>query len=366
MTASRQTLKYKPGLADVLDRLEHFYGRKSQDRILAAFQIDTPAMETFAQKHQSGSCERPSIQERLEFWDSHLKARANLEDDSVPCAYPSEFDQGLYGGLIGCGMEFSADPQIGFISSMCAPLANDWEALPELKWQRSNPIHQWYLAKLDTFANGSKGKFGISHFVLIDGLNFCFELVGGTQAYLGLYECPDKVREAIDFGHSLNADLHRTFFEKVPLLAGGTCSYTGQWIPGRILNESIDPFHMTSVDTFEEWGREPVERIFGEFDGGIIHLHSNGRHLLEASATMKGLKAILLGDEKDAPACLDILPELRERAGDMPLIIEGSFSEFSKRLEKHELAGGVLYIVKNTPNVDAANRCMEIVRAYRE
>ena len=43
---------------------------------------------------------------------------------------------------------------------------------------------------------------------------------------------------------------------------------------------------MTSVAYFEQWGREPAERILGAFDGGVIHIHGNGRHLLEAAATL--------------------------------------------------------------------------------
>lgn len=90
-----------------------------------------------------------------------------------------------------------------------------------------------------------------------------------------------------------------TFFDIVPRINGGTCSKRAQWIPGRIVDESLDPFHMTSVDYFKNWGREPVERIFEKYDGGIVHLHGNGNHLLNSVSTIKGLKAILLHDEKD-------------------------------------------------------------------
>ena len=35
------------------------------------------------------------------------------------------------------------------------------------------------------------------------------------------------------------------------------------------------------------------------------------------------------------------------------------------RLDRHELPGGVFYNVSGAASVDAANRCMERVRAYR-
>ena len=86
------------------------------------------------------------------------------------------------------------------------------------------------------------------------------------------------VRRAIDFGFDLNVRVQRAFFDAVPLFEGGTFSNFAQWIPGRIVSESLDPYHMTSVAYFERWGREPAERILAAFDGGVIHIHGNGRH----------------------------------------------------------------------------------------
>ena len=40
-----------------------------------------------------------------------------------------------------------------------------------------------------------------------------------------------------------------------------------------------------------------------------MHLHSNGRHLLDAALTLKRLKAIYLLDEKDNPPAFEELPD---------------------------------------------------------
>jgi hypothetical protein len=163
----------------------------------------------------------------------------------------------------------------------------------------------------------------------------------------------------------LNVKVQETFFDRVPTLQGGTPSNMVQWIPGRIVSESVDPFHMTSVDYFERWGREPVERILAHFDGGVLHLHGNGRHLLEAVCSLAGLKAIFLGDDRGFPSAFEILDQLRARAGDMPLVVQVDHDDFTAKLRAHELPGGVFYQVKRVPDVDAANRRMELVRAYR-
>ena len=222
-----------------------------------------------------------------------------------------------------------------------------------------------YLRQLHTFVERAAGKFGVSHFILIDGLNFVFELVGATQTYLSLDERPELVRRAIEFAFRLNLAVQEAFFEHVPLLAGGTASNMVQWIPGRVVSESVDPFHMTSVACFERWGREPVERILSRFDGGVFHIHGNGRHLLEAVSTIRGLKAVFLGDDKGFPRAFEALAGLRAHTADVPLVVQVDFEPFVSALNRQELAGGVFYNVAGASDADSVNRLMERVRAYR-
>jgi hypothetical protein len=137
-----------------------------------------------------------------------------------------------------------------------------------------------------------------------------------------------------------------------------------QWIPERIVSESVDPFHMTSVEMFEEWGRGPAERILTQFDGGVLHLHGNGRHLLAAVRTLRGLKAVYLGDDRGFPPAFEALPGLKAIAGDLPLVLSVDFGPFREALEGRRLTGGVFYKVRGVPDADTANRLMEKVRAY--
>jgi hypothetical protein len=123
---------------------------------------------------------------------------------------------------------------------------------------------------------------------------------------------------------------------------------------------------MTSAAYFEKWGRDPVERIFDAFDGGVIHIHGNGRHLLEAASTIRGLKAILLMDDLGFPKAFDKLRDLQSQTGDMPLAVFADCDNFVERLRRHDLPGGVLYQVKNVPNAATANDLMKEVRDYRK
>lgn len=360
-----ESLAYKPTLPDVLPRLRSLYDREAGDRIFATVAVPSRALDEFRSTYSEGYCERPDPAERIAFWDRLLAERAAVEDDSVPAAYLSEMDQGLYGGLVGGDVQFMAHPENGWISSMVAPILNDWSELDALRF---DPAHRWfrrYLDQLDTFVRGAAGKFGISHFILIDGLNFVFELVGATETYLNLSERPDEVRRAIELALEINVAVQTAFFENTPRLDGGTCSNMVQWIPGRIVSESVDPFHMTSVADLEKWGRRPIERILRRFDGGVVHVHGNGRHLLEAVAAIEGFKAIFLGDDRGFPQAFDVLAELQARTDDVPLVVQADFEPFTQSVNQHRLPGGVLYKVSGAPDADTANRWMEKVRAYR-
>jgi hypothetical protein len=358
-------LRYCPDGWQRLERLRGLYEKRSRDRILASMEVPTQAVRRFAARYPDGPTERPDPNDRVAFWDALLAERTAVLDDSVPAAYFSELDQGLYGGIVGGEVRFMAHTENGWISSMVPPIFKEWSDLEKLAIDYNSDPYQFYLQELELFRRGSEGKFGISHFILIDSLNFVFELFGGSRTYIELLDHPEYVRQAVEFAYRLNVDVQRTFFEAIPPLAGGTCSNMVQWIPGRIVSESVDPFHMTSVEYFESWGREPAERVLAAFDGGVLHIHGNGRHLLEAVSSLRGLKAILLGDDKDIPSAFSVLPELQRRTGDLPLVVQVDLPDFLLALEAHRLPGGVLYKVLGVPDSDTANRVMDRVRAYR-
>ncbi len=360
----KDLLDYMPQGDKVFSHLRDLYEKRIQDRIFACMEVPSQTIKRFAEQHRAGYCEYPDPKERIKFWDAYLRECAGIHDDSVPYAPIKEFDQGLYGGLVGGQVQFLCEPELGKISSMVSPVLTDLDDYKKLVFDPSNEWFQHYVTQLKIFTEYAAGKFGISHLILIDGLNFIFELVGATQTYLELIDSPELVWEAIDFAYKLNLKVQRTFFENVPLLNGGTCSDVAQWLPGRIVSESVDPFHMTSIDYFEQWGRAPIEKIFSQFDGGIVHIHGNGRHLLKVVSTIGGLKAIFLGDDKGFPHVFDVLDEIKLQTGNMPLIVRIDFDRFCGALEAHELSGGVLYRVQKVPDVDSANRWMDKVHEY--
>ena len=358
------TIAYKKNAEWTVERLKLLYNRQSQNIIFASFDVPSPALDNFRKEQPEGFCEYPDIMERINFWDAYLKERIDLEDDAIPSAYLSEFDQGLYGGMVGGEAQFMRHDN-GWISSMVKPILKNWKDFDSLYLGESHIWSRRLVEQTVAFVEGAGENFGISHFILIDGLNFVFELVGATKTYESLFVCPDMVKRAIEFAFDLNVRVQNSFFDHVPSFFGGTFSNMAQWIPGRIVSESVDPFHMTSVDYFEKWGRENVELMFANFDGGVLHIHGNGRHLLEAVSTITGLKAIWLGDDIGFPPAIDVLHELKKQTGDVPLVLQVPFQKFLERFKKHDLPGGVFYQVTDAPNIKASNIFMDHIRKYR-
>lgn len=358
------SLQYCPRLDETLARLRRLYDERAQDLVLALFQTPSAAMAEHNSQHAPGFCEYPDPAARAQFWDAYLRERAALLDDSIPSAYLSEMDQGLYGALVGGEPRFLYDAERCWVSSMVAPLLREWGEFDRLAFDAQHPWFQRYLHQLDVFNSVARDKFGVSHFILIDGLNFVFELVGATQTYLDLIDHPEQIARAMELGFEINANVHRAFFERTTRLAGGTCSNFAQWLPGRIVSESVDPFHLTSVKYFERWGRANAEAMLAQFDGGIIHIHGNGRHLIDAVRTVRGLKALVLLDDTGYPLAFDLLPEIKARTGDLPLVVKVEYAHFIAALAERRLRGGVFYKVQNAPDVASANRVMERVREY--
>ena len=355
-------MKYKKNFEQTLDRLKKFYNTKMESKILARMNIESKVLNKFKEEHKAGLCSYPDPVKRIEFWDAFLKERKDIIDDSIPSVYLTEFDQGLYGALVGGDIRFNVDPDNGWISSMVPPIIESWQEFDQLIIDYESGWLEKYKKQLDIYSRWAEDKFGISHFILIDSLNFVYELRGATQTYLDVEQNPGRIKQAKEFAFKLNTFIQDLFFEGIDLIAGGTCSNAGEWIPGIVITESVDPFHMTSADYFEEWGKKEVEKIFNYYDGGIVHIHANGRHLVESVAEIEGLKGILFLDDLGYPSSFSLRHQLRKRAGDMPLILYVDYEEFIIALQDNDLAGGILYQVTDVPDVETANRCFEKVR----
>lgn len=202
----------------------------------------------------------------------------------------------------------------------------------------------WYkrfTQQMNIFVNKTAGNFGVSNLIVLDGFNLIFDLIGATNTYLVALEKLGLVRKVIDFAYNLNVQVHNDFFKYVPLYYNVACSIEATWLSGRIITGSVDSFHMTSAEYFEEWGSEPIKKQFSNF--GIIHIHSNGRHLLEAVSKIKCLKAINFLNERDFHPAFSVLSKIKKITKFIPIVINVDMEDFQKGLKNHNLEGGGFY-----------------------
>lgn len=359
------TLLYKKNAAETVERLSRLWSRQAKDCIFAHFALPTRALTEFARTHESGPTTYPDPRERIRFWDEHLSELADVEDDWMPIAYLSEFDQGVYAGALGAPIYYMTHADMGWVSSMAPPILDSLDDVDRLRTDENADAIRLMDEQCRIFADGARGKFGVAPFIVIDAMNFVAEMRGMTQAFEDVIDNPEAVTRLMDFALELNVFIQERARDALDGFAGGCFVNMGSWAPGKPVLFSVDAYHLAHPDFYYRWGEPHLQRLLDHFGGGLLHLHSNGRHLLEHVRKLRGLLCVLLIDEEWSPRAYDHLHEFREKAGDVPLVVGCGFEEFARDLAANRLPGNVLYVVSGAPDADAANRTMERVRSHR-
>ena len=177
--------QYKPNAADVAARLRLLYAAASGGPHLCSLLRAQRGLPPICSPVSRGPVPVPRPESRIAFWDRLLAEQRGVEDDAIPAAYLSEMDQGLYGGMLGGEVRVHgpSGERLDFLDGRAAA-GRLVGVRPGCGSTRQTPWFQRYLQQLDVFVRGAAGRFGISHFILIDSLNFVFELVGATETYM--------------------------------------------------------------------------------------------------------------------------------------------------------------------------------------
>jgi len=106
------------------------------------------------------------------------------------------------------------------------------------------------------------------------------------------------------------------------------------WLPGRAVWVSIDAYGLCSPEVFCEFGAPYLQPVIDHFGAGWIHLHSADARLLPQIVKLKNILGIGLIDDPNAPRGFDLLPQVRQITGDIPLQIDCSGAELARGLAK--------------------------------
>ena len=356
---------YKKNYKDVIKRLTEFYERKGLNKIYAVMNVENSRLTEYKNNTSDGETTYPDLNDRIKLWDEICRENQTINDDSLRIAYLSELDEGLYGGLVGGKLRFINDSTTAWISSMTEPFIEELEEALNLELPNDDQI--WmkrYIEQLKLYKEKSNNLFGVSHFILIDGINFLFELRGATNAFYDVLENEEVAKKVMEFAKKLNVQVQNLYFDIIGLFEGGTVSNMLQWCPGKIVSESVDPFHLTDLDFFDQYGKDYIEDVVSNFDGFCVHIHANGYYLVEKVSQLKGIKGMYLLDDPYNPRAFDQIDELDKARGTTPIVVTLTYDEFKTGLDNHILKGNIMYNVLDVPSVDEANDLMKKVYKY--
>lgn len=348
-----ESLEYKPALSEVVDRHRLLWSGRLPNGILA--RVD-PAKLPFIDP--LSHC--PDIPAMAAAWDHNYRVRWEVEDDLLPVARVS-FGSAAYGGYLGAKVTF----QNG--AGWSHPLLADYSQLDQLYFDEQNEWIQRQQEACRYFIQTAQGKFALCETEQMDSLNLA-ELLRGSEVYTDLYDYPEEFHHLLDFAGDFNirfTEMQREILAPCLRYQGGVFSIFRIWLPGRAVWVSVDAYGLCSLGVFHEFGAPYLQQVMDHFGGGWIHLHSTDIRLLPEIVKLSGIVGIGIYDDPNAPRGFDLLTQIRQVTGDIPLQIDCRVEELEQGLVKRDLPGSVMYMVKHGEGTVAqVNRLMEKVRAY--
>ena len=130
-------MEYKKNWQEVKERHSLFWGKGLRDQILVRIYVrNRPFEEWLTTSKRVVQVESKRFPDRdfvFKTWDLKLRILKELEDDSLPVMIPTEFDQGLFGGIFGAETAFNYDAESGWISSMAKTFLPEYSAIDILE-----------------------------------------------------------------------------------------------------------------------------------------------------------------------------------------------------------------------------------------
>jgi hypothetical protein len=347
-------LFYKPNIDESVDRFQKLWAREAQDRILVKIDIQDPDNPTVMR----AMAHVPDYKAMVDEWEKGFELNRGIEDDNLPIVY------GELGGYI-LGAFLGADVTWGAGGAYSSKLILDMKNYREnLHFDEYNGYYKMQIDYLKYLSKRSQGRFGYTEMITIDGLNFLDCLRHG-DAYTDLYDYPCEIKTIMAFGSDLNMRLVKEQRKYIETYRGGRFNFYQIWTPGETIFISVDAYGQCSSDIFEKFGREYVQRMIDEFNGGWLHVHSDAMRLLPFYVELDNLIAIGLEDWIKPPRAILNIDDIIEITGDIPLMINIERQEFLDMMDTGTLPGNTLYWVGGVTSAKDANMIAEAAYTYR-
>lgn len=239
---------------------------------------------------------------------------------------------------------------------------------PELLEAAAHPQDEWAERMADDLRQisaMSAGRWGVGVAITIDALNLCMQ-IRGNDTFLDLYDCPDQLKAFAQAGVDVNIRLVERQRAAINMeYEGGVYDFfNAGWVPERAIPMSVDAYNLCHADVYAEFGLPYQQQLIDHFGGSNMHVHGNGRHLLDHVAKLKGAIVALIADDGSDIAAIDDLEAIKTRLRNITPVVSCERDQFVRKLNEESLVGGIYYRVDGLPSIDEANRLMESVRGY--
>jgi hypothetical protein len=251
-------------------------------------------------------------------------------------------------------------------SDPTAPLIQDYSTFHWRLPEEENIWFQRYLECYRFMARHAGNDFALAFAAEYDGMNLAVQLRGAEQAYMDMYDQPENLQRLLDYALGLHIYLYGRVEEIVG--AHNKALYADHLLAQYRVdvqpNKSVDAYSLCRPGTLRRWGMAQIARFIDYVGGANLHIHQNGRHVIEEVTEIPGWREARFTDGPGWPRTFDMRWELRRRMKDIPIVIRCTEDELLAGMGQRDLPGNARYVL-STGGLDQARRIMDKVYAYR-
>ena len=349
-------MKYRPDIANVINRYLRFYDAQEPGAILIHVFVDPDGSVPYDLRDYG----LPDLNENKRFIETYianrkcfLRGRLGVMDDYVPDIF-IHHGIGIHSAYVAGDIEFTQD------TSWSRPVIESWEDMHKISLSEDNPWFQVLQQTAGLFAEHLRGQAGLATFYHYSPLDLANAL-RGNQIFIDFYEEPERVKQLLDFCVEAVIWLEEQLWPVMGELNGGAPLW-GSWLPDHSLMMSEDIANMCKPSDYTRWAQPWTQRVIDHFDGAFIHNHAMGLNQQSYIARLKDLYILQISEDPNQPRPFDRLENLIKEVGMVPLQISFRPEEIEDAVEVSKK--GRVILQTYTPTVEEANRIVQYIRKH--
>jgi hypothetical protein len=286
--------------------------------------------------------------------DAWLRHTSGLDNDYFP-ALSVNMGYGVHSAYFS-GQEVV----IGDETSWTQPCINDWRDIGKLKMDENNFWYKKVLEIAGYYVDWQDGGYAVSGFSNA-GPGDMSNALRGNAVFYDIYDEPEQVHRLMDRCADAVIWLEKSLHALTGDVNGGSVT-ANCWFPGRVPYLSADFNDLCPAWVFETWDYKYMQKIIDAFDGAFVHHHAKGVHIHGSIARLNKLRLLEISWDPNMPRPVDMLPEIYELNGGVPLMIRCHARDVYKHIDGLLASRTVLML--NIDNLDEGREVMRFIRKH--